>query len=65
MILFWKSPGGSNKYSKTSHKSLRNPRNKKGSYSNIRKYEPLPILNIKQTYKGRNKQFPDYTGLLF
>ena len=25
MILFWKSPGGSNKYSKTSHKALRNP----------------------------------------
>lgn len=25
MILFWKSPGGSNIYSKTSHRSLRNP----------------------------------------
>lgn len=37
MILFWKSPGGSNKYNKTSHKSLRNPRNEKASYNNIGK----------------------------
>lgn len=37
MILLWKSPGGSNKYNKTSHKSLRNPKNRKSSYNDIRK----------------------------